>query len=338
MKNFLVTSDPNNKNPFTSTNIIVNSLNEAAKQLEIAGLDCVVHYDCLGDDQRTKPDALICVFELTFPRLILDRLAGRPTLGVSRDNLRFILDGGYRPELAGWFPLGVDSNKYKYVYKGGGSKFRFLAYSESNSRSGLEDVILAFGAAFKNTTSVELYIKDRNASPEFKEWVYRFAGAHNANIILDDKETTNYQEILDLAATADAAISLNHSSTWDMKALEVLSMGIPTISNAYSGHREYIVDGFSGLEVSYSLEKVTDEVIERKKKIGLKNYLLPEAYYHVSPTWSKWNVGSLVECMWKMRDSSKLRQKLSIGGRTMAESLTWEKSALALSQSLEKWF
>jgi glycosyltransferase involved in cell wall biosynthesis len=342
MVKYHVLGDPNNKHITGSTNIIVNSLNESAKKLGLYDENGIrIIYDCLGNSHNLNPDVTICVFEMPPTPYIRNNLGGKPVLGVSRDNARFLIEGGYNPDLVGYFCLGVDSNKYRYVYKKEtGKPFRFLTFCESNSRGMLEATLASFCCVFSHCKDVELVIKDRQATDKWKYIVDAMMVDEQVSIIYDGNESYNVEDILSLASTADACISLNRSSTWDMKAFECLSMGLPSIMNLHSGHREYGIDDFSVMEVPSGLVPYgTSQLDNIVHHWGMNNYLFHPSAFDVEPYWSHVNHDDLEEKMMEMyQNSQEYRNKLSIGARLMAEHFTWERSAVNLSMSLSKWF
>lgn len=335
---FKVLGDSNNV-PYCSSDIIINNLNSAAKNIDsYSDSNKRVVYDCLGKHHGQSPDAMICVFEFPFPQLIIDNLAGKPTFGVSRDNLWFLLQGGYPTNLSDYFCLGVDSKVWRYCYNPKPKdKFTFLAMGESNSRSNFEFIISLYCQTFSGDNSVRLLLRDRNATDLFKTYVKQMADNYKVEILHDDRQLNNHEEEIQIIQKADCAIFINKSSTWNLPNLQIFSCGIPTLCTSYSGTREYSIDGVSSLEIKYTLEELTDDYLMDAQSIGLKNHLFPRAFYPHPPLFVMPDPKDFKEKLIRIREDKNLRDNLSIGGRLIAEKFTWERAASNLSFLLDKY-
>src|SRR6185295_19166785 len=108
MVRFRILEDPVNK-PRFSSNVIVSSLNEAAKEIGLYKEDGVqVKWDGVCNSHGNNVDAFLCSYEIGFPEIILNNAAQKPIIGVSLHNWSNILEGGYDPEKCGYINLGVD--------------------------------------------------------------------------------------------------------------------------------------------------------------------------------------------------------------------------------------
>ena len=300
MTKFKVECDPNAR-PYCSTRIIVESINEAAYKLDLySDNDKVVMYDTLCSHHGFRRiDAFWCAFELPFPSIIQQNAGGKPILGLSKQNALFAAYGGYPRNLINYVTLGVDSKFWKPTKKiNNTDKFVFLAFSESNNRSGFEDLIPAFGEEFQNNSQVRLYIKDREATPKFKLWVKEQANKFNVDVVHDDRHLTDHQEEIDLINGADVGICVNHSHTFGMVMAQAMSCGLPHIIMPYSGPADY-ADILNSITPEFTLEEVTQDKITSLDKIGMKNHLFPinEVNYPKKPFWGAVNIPSLKEKM-----------------------------------------
>ena len=339
MTKFCVIGDPQNR-PNCSSKIIIDNINDAAVKLGLYDREGVkVNYSCLCDDFGLKTDVFISVFESAFPTFILDNAKERPILNVSRDGMIFALDGGYPSEKVSYVCLGVRSDLWKVGKSNlNKNKFRILTNGESNSRSCLVETIQAFGELFAGRKDIELYIRDREATDLFKQYVKDKAKMYNGEIIHDDRALTNIQDEIDIYATADFNININKSSTWNLRAIESLSCSVPTISIEYSGNREYSQHCHSTLNVDYRLEKITDEDLDIAQNLGLRNYLFYPSQYKwaKTPYWAVPSVQSIKDCMHILYESKEMRDRLSFYGRKMAEYFSWERTAQNLSWELSR--
>jgi len=330
-----VLGDPNNAK-HCSSDIIISNLNNAAKKIGIYddnGYNIV--YDCIGNSHGHNPDAFIVVYELIFPAFILNQVYPKPMFGVSRDNVEFMKQGGYPDNLCNLAHLGVDTNVWQFREKQKiQGKFRLLGIGESNTRGGLELVVRNFCEEFANSNSVELYLRDRNAAPIFKQWVQQQANIHNVTIIHDDRHLENFEEEKDIFYSADAAICLNKSSTWNLRTIESMSTGTPLIVIPYAGPRDYSIDNESAIHVQYDLSDIDLNVLNSLQQIGLKNYLFNPQMHPQIPVWSMPNNDSVKEKMREVVENSDLRNKVSIGGAEYVKQFTWEKSVEKLYDTM----
>lgn len=342
MIKFKVLCDPEAK-PNGSSRIITDATNNAAQKLGLYSEDGVkVFYDCLCQSHGLEADAFWAAYELPFPKYLLDSAKGKPILGLSRDNAMMAIYGGYDPKLTNHVNLGVDSESWKYCYreKHKGNGFVFLCCCESNTRSGFEDLIPAFGREFSKDTNVTLYIKDRNATDSFKNWVKEQADFYRVNIIHDDRDLHTIQEQMDLYAMADVFICMNHSHTWGMTRTQALSCGVPIITMSYQGGAEYLRPFLSGLEVEYSIESVDNHVLNSLVHIGMKNHLFPvnEGVYIHPPFWAKAKEDSLRATMREIYCNPSVLIGYSKISRRIAEWNSWERCAMNMSAVLGEWF
>jgi glycosyltransferase involved in cell wall biosynthesis len=331
MTKFKVVGDPKNPARFSS-NIIIESLNQGAKNLGLYDENgALVVYDCIGNNHGYKADALLVCYELPFPPFIIQNCQGKPVIGVSRDNAMFALHGGYPADRVNWIPLGVDSNVWKPVQKKYHlDKFVVLSYTESLARSGLEILAEAFAKHLGWKKDTLLYIKDRNATPEFEQWIKEHAEKYHYQLIYDNRHISTPEEEMDVFANADCHFYLNRSTTWGMTVCQSMTCGIPTVAPAYSGPREFILDDFTGLNVDYHLEPVQKD-LGYLQTIGMRNFFFPDD----RPVyWAKPHVDSVINALRKLYTDKNLRERLSYLGREMGKSLTWERSAANLSQVL----
>jgi len=331
MKKIKILGDPNNKK-FCSSDIIISNLNKAAKNLNIYSDDELkIVYDCIGNKHGYTPDAMIIVYEMIFPNFILQNINPLPVFGVSRDNLKFILESGYPANLSNYFPLGVDSNIWSYKERRKiKDKFILLGIGESNSRGGLEIVVQNFCEEFQNNNNIKLYLRDRSSDTIFKTWVQNQASKYNVEIIHDDRHLENFEEEKYIYDNVDAAICLNKTSTWNLRTIECMSSGVPLIVIPYAGPREYTTNRFSALHVEFNLEPFTQESIINLQNIGLKNYLFDPSLSSKQPYWSIPKNTSIKYMMREFFENNNLRESIGYFGSIEAQKFTWERSALNL--------
>lgn len=345
MIKYQVLCDPNAKEN-GSSNIIVSNINEAAKKLGLYsdGEGAVrVFYDCLCQTHGQIADVIWSAYELPFPAFLIESLARRPMLGLSRDNAMMAIAGGYPDYLVNYVSLGVDSEKWKYCYrqnKQSGDPFTFLCACESNTRSAFEVLIPTFCTTFSGNRDVRLYLKDRNATDQFKEWVFSEASHYNVDIVHDDRDLSSIEDQLDIFSKCDAFVCVNHSHTFGMNRLQALSCGIPLITTHYQGGREYLQEGFCGTSVNYDLFRVDNHVINSLiHGFGLKNHLFPiNENAPFESFWSYPNKVSLQKSLLEIYSKKDSLIQMSKNARTIACWHSWDRAAANMSVVLNNWF
>jgi glycosyltransferase involved in cell wall biosynthesis len=334
---FIVKGD-SSANKAYSSSIIIDNLNKGAKE---AGLfdenGAVVVYSTTANDYGIKCDAILCVYETFFPSIVLQNASNRPLIGCSLDNLFFTRP--YPEQLTAYCQLGVDCNVFKPIPDlRPKDKIRFLAMSESNARSGLDCVIEAFGRVFTGRTDVELYIKDRGATERFKQYIRNRADFWKVSIIHDTENTENSQSVTNLYNTAHYMVFCSRSTTWGMPHTESMACGVPIISTAYSGPREFLSDNFNGFLIKHNLIKIEDNQLEYLARNGFRNHMFHPSTHHISPIWGEPVLEDLVEVLSKAYKISKTSywHIMSDWARQTALNFTWERAACTLSLALKK--
>lgn len=336
MKKFCVIGDSTNK-PRFSSHVIVSSLNEAAKKFGLFDENgIVIKYDCVCNTHGDKVDAFICTYELSFPEIILDNAANRPIIGVSRDNERFICEGGYSKDLASHISLGVDSTLWQPIRKTNDlDRFCVGVYTESLVRGGVELALSAFIKAFSGNKNAVLKIKDRNATSAFESWIKQHIRDFDVNIeYINDNWSVS--QVNDWLKGIDCHLYLNRSSTFAMPPLELMASGIPTIIIPYSGPRDYC-DNTNSLLVDYQIENVYKD-LDFLTAIGCRNFFFSYGYKEY-PVWAKADISSIANKMLVLYENrDNIKGSLSNNAINTARNMTWEKSAENLGKLLTKWF
>jgi hypothetical protein len=340
MVKFKIECDPNARQ-FCSTRIIVDNVNRAADKLGLySDISKVVLYDTLCNSHGFRRiDAFWCAFELPFPAIIQSNAGGKPILGLSKQNALFAAYGGYPRNLVNYVSLGVDSNLWKPTKKIYNlDKFVFLAFCESNNRSGFEDLVETFGDAYSGgTKKVQLYIKDREATSKFKEWVRERAEFWKVDIVHDDRHLEDHNEEIKLIQGADVGVCVNHSHTFGMVMSQAMACGLPQILIPYSGPGDY-ADKMNSFIPEYRIEEVTQEMINKLSEIGMKNYLFPidNINYPGQPFWARVDHESLRQKMDEAMFHPKKLQQLSEICVLTARWMTWERTAINMSYVLSQ--
>lgn len=322
-------------NKFYSSSIIIDRLNEGAKKVGLYDENGkIVYYSTTANTNGERCDAILCVYETSFPNPIIQNARGRPLIGCSLHNL-FFVDDIYPLNISAYCQLGVDSERFKPIPVRK-DKFRFLAFCESNVRSGLDVVLQAFCDSFPNGEA-QLYIKDRGATEKFKAHVQSFK--RNSDIIHDTENTESFDNVVKLYNSADYLVATARSSTWCMPVLEGMSCGVPAITVNYTGPSEYVKDDFNGLIVKHRLELMNQTHINSMvKDFGYRHHMFSTSQHLVPPYWAEPCLDDLSRIMSQVVDSHDKYPYLSRNARATAEQFTWERGAATLSTALYKIF
>lgn len=331
---FKVVGDPKNPSRFSSS-IIIESINKAAKNLELYSDDgMIVVYDCIGNRHGYKADALITCYETIYPQRVIQNIGNTPNITVSKDNLMFALMGGGDYKNTTYVHLGVDTSIWKPVKRRKDDKFVVLSYTESLARSGLEILVKAFANAFAGQNDCQLFIKDRNGTEEFKKWIYNQAKELNINLRYENRHISDIEEVRDIFSQVDCHAYLNRSTTWGMTVLEGMACGLPTIAPAFSGPKEYIIDKFNGFNSGFSLERIVDSLPSRLLE-GQRNYFFPNTQ---NDFWCVPNCDNVTNQLIMLKNDKQFRNYLGSNAITTAENFTWERSALMIAESLNRFY
>lgn len=333
---FRIVGDPNNHNKRFSTDVIVSSINEAAKKLNLYSDDEILGvYDCLGNDHGLPSKFSISCYELPYPEQVKKFCGNKLTITVSRDNYRLAIDGGMDPKQVRYVNLGVDSSKWqplekKYLL----DKFVVLSYTESLARSGLEILLEGFKYAFSGNDNAVLYIKDRNATSEFIEYVNKYSYDNKINLKYENLHIGSIEEIQEVFSHADAHFYLNRSTTFGLTLCESMACGITTASPLYSGPRDFIVPGLSGIGIDHTIVPVHTELEELAAK-GMRSFFLP---LRSSDYWCKPSVKSVATNLKYLHDNREYCKKIGRQGAEFIKQFSWEKTALNISATLKEYY
>ncbi|WFT80313.1 glycosyltransferase [Methylobacterium sp. CB376] len=139
--------------------------------------------------------------------------------------------------------------------------FVFLHVSSGLARKGIEELLLAYAAAFTRRDPVELVIKThRNQTNVVQTWYDRvIRNSPNApvvRIIFDDLDA---DQLAGLNAAADAVVLPSRGEGFNLPAAEAMAHGLPVIVTGYSGQMDFCSDENAWL-VDYDFELSTSHL------------------------------------------------------------------------------
>ncbi len=172
---------------------------------------------------------------------------------------------------------GVDPDKYKFVQRKAGDKFRFLWVGAPNPRKGYQSVLKVIGLADR-FPNIEFYLKTTTKKISFlqaingaiKNWrnIVRYDGSKgaiqriariisripspfnaekifvwgkNRNVFVDTRKVP-FSELMDMYAKANAFLFPTLGEGWGLTLTEAMATGLPCIAPAETGCADYFDD------------------------------------------------------------------------------------------------
>jgi glycosyltransferase involved in cell wall biosynthesis len=207
---------------------------------------------------------------------------------------------------------------------------------DSNTRAAYSELLVAFGQVFGGNHKVELYIKDRWATEQFKMMVQAVAKHYDITVIHDDTHITDKGIECARYNTLDCHIFLNRTSTFALTVAQGMAVGLPTIVMDYSGPRDYC-NSLNACLVKYQMEDVTEQRLSDLVQRGYRNYLLAHpSMFKRTPQWAQPSIDSIKECLLKVYEDKAYRDNIAYNARATAEGMTWQRAALNLACIVNK--
>lgn len=143
-------------------------------------------------------------------------------------------------------PLGVDTEKYKYIERPKRKKFTFLMLGTLTIRKNPGYVISAFLDLFKNNEDVELVLKTQDGTIGHVQMPYK-----NLKII---DERTLPEKMMKYYEDADCFVFPSRGEGFGLPPLEAMATGLPTIFSANTGMLDFADDKYC-----YPIRKMTEQ-------------------------------------------------------------------------------
>jgi len=201
-----------------------------------------------------------------------------------------------------------------------GAPYTFLALADRGSRKGWDEVYDAFYKAFGGKTTgqqdVRLIIKCR---PEGNAQLEMIAKATD----LDKRLCIQIEDVDDMRevyAQADCFVIPSRSEGWGMPHREAAMMGIPVITQAYSGMDDEYVYTWASVVRNGHMERIPSET---------KN--------HIKGEWRVCDRDELADVMRQHYENPDVFARAGIvAARCLRANQTWDHSASALLQLLQQ--
>jgi len=237
-------------------------------------------------------------------------------------NAKVFREGGVKAPVH-IIPGGTDPDEFEllsdWMPDRGNRPYTFLALADRGNRKGWGEVYQAFYKAFgsrDDTPDVRLIIKAR---PESNDTLALISQAEN----LDPRLTilqTDVDNMAEVYAMADCFAIPSRSEGWGMPMREAAMMGIPVITQAYSGMDDGHTECWSLPIYGGTMERI------------------PSTFENIKGQWLRADVDALAEAMrWHYLNPANAESL----GRSSADWLrkhqTWDDSAAKLMALIEEY-
>ncbi len=131
-------------------------------------------------------------------------------------------------------------------------------------RKGFDIALAAFNKAFDATDNVAMIVNARNhfiGDKRNDDWaVYFKTSKLGEKIYILDRYLETQQQVANLMASCDAAVSLSRAEGWNLPVLEALSMGMRVITTNCTAHTEFCDSSNSFLINCPDMESAQDNI------------------------------------------------------------------------------
>jgi len=162
-------------------------------------------------------------------------------------------------------PLGVDSDIFKPVPINIRSTTVFFNCGKWEKRKGHDILLQAFNDTFTEHDDVELWIMAENPflGKRNDDWNNLYKNSplgHKIRIIPRQK---THQDVYNIMKLADCGVFPSKAEGWNLEVLEMMTIGKPVITTAYSAHTEFCNNENSMLIEIDNLETAFDGIFFR---------------------------------------------------------------------------
>jgi len=138
-------------------------------------------------------------------------------------------------------PLGVDTEIFKPVPVSGRSTTVFFNCGKWEKRKGHDLLLRVFNEIFTEDDDVELWIMAENPfiGKMNDEWTNLYKNSplgHKIRVIPRQK---THQDVYNIMRLADCGVFPSKAEGWNLEVLEMMAIGKPVITTAYSAHTEF---------------------------------------------------------------------------------------------------
>lgn len=217
-------------------------------------------------------------------------------------------------------PGGTDPAEFPYQQMRKTQPYTFLTFADRGYRKGWEEVWNAFYIAFGGKTTgikdVRLIIKSRVGKKRTTTTVMASSEGLDARVIYDHE---SYEDLRELYRQVDCLVLPSRSEGWGMPHRECAMMGIPTITQQYSG----LDDGFTWAW-SLVVEGGKLKPIPRENKLSLGYWMIADKY----------NLAEMMERCYN--EPVKVKEFARKASQWLRENQTWQQAASTLVGLLEQ--
>ena len=231
-------------------------------------------------------------------------------------------------------PEGVDAMVFNPLLRESVVKdhyFRFFMCGKYEKRKGYDELLKGFYRAFSKDVNVKLYLKPDNfsldkACGDSKGSELRRAvaaqGLQDSVVFIEGRYSAHDLALLN--SYCDAQIFPSRAEGWGLPLIEGLATGLPTISNYYSGHTEYL----GAVKQHIACLDYETQLVEDLKDIGRGAD---------GAVWAVANPDSIAANMLAVRDNPRSwRSKALKASEVIRAEFSWENSVVKAVLSLKR--
>lgn len=216
--------------------------------------------------------------------------------------------------------------------------YTFLALADRGNRKGWDEVYRAFYQAFGGKTTgdmdVRLIVKSRPDGNELiNDWIAKIPGL-DQRIVFDRGD---YADIRDLYAQVDCFAIPSRAEGWGMPHREAAMMGLPVITQAYSGMDDGHTHEWAMVVEGGSIEPIPDQPAKGEVIGGIIKQNPKSNGWMGTGKWRVCDVDELAAKMRVLYDRPDVGVKFGAkAAQWLRANQTWDHTAAALLQLLQQ--
>ena len=219
-------------------------------------------------------------------------------------------------------PLGYDPEIfYSRPSTRNDKAYRFFNAGKIEIRKGIDVLLQVFNSAFSKKDNVELHMLVHNpfyTKEENEKWYRYYHNLLGDRVVFHEPRRT-HQEVAELMSEMDCFIVPSRGEGWNLELLEMMAMGKPCIATDYSAHTEFFKAGPSTYPIQ--IDQLEDAYDGK--------------WFFNQGRWAHLGEKQIEQTIEHMRTCYSIRPD-GLDAIKLAESFTWEKSALKLVQVLQE--
>jgi glycosyltransferase involved in cell wall biosynthesis len=322
-----------------SFRLTANAINKIFKKIGYLGTkeDCDIYLFATSCDSHVRhprsKTALLLAWETSSPQShVAQNIRGATPFAISKQVADTYEKAGVKMD---YIHLGINPDSWKAASQKF-DKISFFSHNTSNSRSGLESTITAFGRSFKENKSVRLIVKDR-PDGRLHGFINNISIAFGVDIVYDTRDL-GHAELQELYAKSHYSIYGTNAAGFALTVPESMACGTPVIATSCPCIKEYMTEDF-GLFIDHEFKPFNKEYVDKCAQFGISNSMDLQGYTEEPFMW--YPVYEDLVKKFKMAYEEILdgtaAKKGAAAEKFVKENLTWDLTAKRLVEKLEKY-